>query len=69
VGNAAGATANRVRSRPAWRPATTAATSRTRHRDPHPRRKSSPELAAALETWRNIRFEYDSVDKLDEVAK
>jgi len=31
--------------------------------------KSSPELAAALETWRNIRFEYDSVDKLDEVAK
>jgi ribulose-bisphosphate carboxylase large chain len=31
--------------------------------------KSSPELAAALETWRNIRFEFDSVDKLDEVAK
>jgi ribulose-bisphosphate carboxylase large chain len=31
--------------------------------------KSSPELAAALETWREIRFEFDIVDKLDETTK
>ncbi len=31
--------------------------------------KSSPELAAALETWREIRFEFDVVDKLDETTK
>jgi ribulose-bisphosphate carboxylase large chain len=27
--------------------------------------KHSPELAAAMETWKEIRFEYDTVDKLD----
>jgi ribulose-bisphosphate carboxylase large chain len=27
--------------------------------------QSSPELAAALETWREIRFEFDTVDTLD----
>ncbi|TPW15728.1 MAG: cbbLH [Acidimicrobiaceae bacterium] len=26
--------------------------------------RHSPELAAAMETWREIRFEYDIVDKL-----
>ncbi len=26
---------------------------------------SSPELAAALETWREITFEFDTVDTLD----
>ncbi len=27
--------------------------------------KHSPELAAAMETWKEIKFEYDTVDKLD----
>ncbi len=27
--------------------------------------KSSPELAAAMETWKEIKFEFDTVDKLD----
>jgi len=27
--------------------------------------KSSPELAAAMETWKEVRFEFDTVDKLD----
>jgi ribulose-bisphosphate carboxylase large chain len=27
--------------------------------------KSSPELQAAMETWKEIRFEFDTVDKLD----
>ena len=27
--------------------------------------KSSPELKAAMETWKEVRFEYDTVDKLD----
>jgi ribulose-bisphosphate carboxylase large chain len=27
--------------------------------------QSSPELAAALETWREITFEFDTVDTLD----
>ena len=27
--------------------------------------KSSPELAAAMETWEEIKFEYETVDKLD----
>ena len=31
--------------------------------------KSSPELASALETWREIRFEFDVVDKLDNAAQ
>jgi len=31
--------------------------------------KSSPELAAALETWREIRFEFDVIDTLDELTK
>ena len=30
--------------------------------------KSSPELAIALETWKEIKFEFDTVDKLDVVA-
>jgi len=30
--------------------------------------KHSPELAAAMETWKEIKFEYDTVDKLDETA-
>ena len=27
--------------------------------------RSSPELAIALETWKEIKFEFDTVDKLD----
>ena len=27
--------------------------------------KSSPELKTAMETWREIKFEFDTVDKLD----
>ena len=27
--------------------------------------KSSPELAIALETWKEIKFEFETVDKLD----
>ena len=27
--------------------------------------KSSPELAIALDTWKEIKFEFDTVDKLD----
>ena len=27
--------------------------------------KHSPELAVALETWKEIKFEFDTVDKLD----
>src|SRR6266566_2248219 len=29
--------------------------------------RSSPELRAALETWREVRFDFDTVDTLDEV--
>ena len=31
--------------------------------------KSSPELAAAMETWKEIKFEFDTVDKLDVAHK
>jgi ribulose-bisphosphate carboxylase large chain len=27
--------------------------------------KSSPELKAAMETWKEIKFEFETVDKLD----
>ena len=27
--------------------------------------RHSPELAAAMETWKEIKFEFDTVDKLD----
>ena len=30
--------------------------------------KQSPELRAAMETWKEIKFEFDVVDKLDTVA-
>ncbi len=30
--------------------------------------KHGPELAAAMETWKEIRFEFDTVDKLDVAA-
>ena len=31
--------------------------------------KSSPELKAAMETWKEIKFEFDTVDKLDVVHR
>jgi ribulose-bisphosphate carboxylase large chain len=31
--------------------------------------KSSPELKAAMETWKEIKFEFDTVDKLDVAHK
>ena len=30
--------------------------------------KHSPELAATMETWKEITFEFDTVDKLDKTA-
>ncbi len=30
--------------------------------------RHSPELAEAMKTWKEIRFEYDTVDKLDVVS-
>ena len=30
--------------------------------------RNSPELAAAMETWKEIKFEFDTVDKLDVAA-
>ena len=27
--------------------------------------RNSPELAIAMETWKEIKFEFDTVDKLD----
>ena len=30
--------------------------------------KQSPELAAAMETWKEITFDFDTVDKLDKTA-
>jgi ribulose-bisphosphate carboxylase large chain len=27
--------------------------------------KNSPELAMAMETWKEIKFEFETVDKLD----
>ncbi|MEB8531673.1 ribulose-bisphosphate carboxylase large subunit, partial [Acidithiobacillus ferriphilus] len=31
--------------------------------------KDSPELKIALETWKEIKFEFDTVDKLDVVNR
>ena len=31
--------------------------------------KSSPELKIAMETWKEIKFEFDTVDKLDVAHK
>ncbi|HTY72143.1 MAG TPA: RuBisCO large subunit C-terminal-like domain-containing protein, partial [Actinomycetes bacterium] len=64
-GNAAGATANRValeacvmarnEGRDLEKESREILTSAARH---------SPELAIAMETWKEVRFEYDVVDKL-----
>ncbi|MDB5409087.1 MAG: ribulose-1,5-bisphosphate carboxylase/oxygenase large subunit, partial [Rhodospirillales bacterium] len=68
-GNAAGAAANRVALE-------ACVEARNRGRDVEKEGKAiltaaakhSPELAAALDTWREIKFEFDTVDKLDAVA-
>ncbi|SFV81880.1 Ribulose bisphosphate carboxylase large chain [hydrothermal vent metagenome] len=31
--------------------------------------KHSPELAIAMETWKEIKFEFDTVDKIDAAHK
>ena len=65
-GNAAGAAANRVAVE-----ACVKARNEGRHREKESREiltaaaKHSPELAAAMETWKEIKFEFDVVDKLD----
>jgi ribulose-bisphosphate carboxylase large chain len=68
-GNAAGATANRVAleacvearncGRDLEREGKDILVAAARH---------SPELKAAMETWKEIKFEFDVVDKLDTVA-
>ena len=65
-GNAAGATANRValeactdarnQGRPVEREGKEVLTEAAQH---------SPELKVAMETWKEIKFEFDTVDKLD----
>jgi ribulose-bisphosphate carboxylase large chain len=65
-GNAAGAAANRVALE-----ACVKARNEGRHLEREARdilmsaAQSSPELAIALETWKEIKFEFDTVDKLD----
>jgi ribulose-bisphosphate carboxylase large chain len=68
-GNAAGAAANRVAVEAAVQ-------ARNAGRDLERESRNilteaaqhSPELAAAMETWREVRFEYDTVDTLDKAA-
>lgn len=65
-GNAAGAAANRVAVE-------ACVAARNQGREPEKEGKDiltaaakhSPELGAALETWREVKFEFDTVDKLD----
>ena len=65
-GNAAGATANRVALE-----ACVKARNEGRNLEKESKEilteaaKSSPELKAAMETWQEIKFEFDTVDKLD----
>jgi ribulose-bisphosphate carboxylase large chain len=68
-GNAAGASANRVALE-------ACVEARNRGQDLEKEGKdilvaaarSSPELKAAMETWKEIKFEFDVVDKLDAVS-
>ena len=64
-GNAAGAPPIGLPSRPAPRLATPARTSNARARGAARRGRHSPALAAAMETWKEITFDFDTVDKLD----
>lgn len=65
-GNAAGAAANRVAAE-----ACVKARNEGRNLEKESREilteaaRHSPELAAAMETWKEIKFEFDTVDKLD----
>ena len=65
-GNAAGASANRVALE-----ACVKARNEGRHIERESRdilmsaAQSSPELAIALEIWKEIKFDFDTVDKLD----
>ncbi|MFM9135515.1 MAG: form I ribulose bisphosphate carboxylase large subunit [bacterium] len=67
-GNAAGATANRVAVEACVQARNEGVAIEQNARDVLMSAAAhSPELAAALETWKEIRFEYDVVDKLDVV--
>jgi ribulose-bisphosphate carboxylase large chain len=64
-GNAAGATANRVAVEACVQARNEGRELEKESRDVLTRAaKSSPELATAMETWKEIRFDYDVVDKL-----
>ena len=70
-GNAAGAAANRV-ALEACVAARNAGRCHREGRQSHPDQggsKSSPELKIAMETWKEIKFEFDTVDKLDVAHK
>ena len=69
-GNAAGAAANRV----ALEACVEARNQGREHREgrqghPDRGRRNSPELKIAMETWKEIKFEFDTVDKLDVAHK
>jgi len=65
-GNAAGATANRVAVEASVRARNEGVAIEANAREVlMDAAKDSPELAIALETWKEIKFEYDIVDKLD----
>ncbi|MEY3733673.1 MAG: hypothetical protein RL347_1032 [Actinomycetota bacterium] len=65
-GNAAGATANRVAVEASVRARNEGVPIEANAREVlMDAAKDSPELAIALETWKEIKFEYDIVDKLD----
>jgi ribulose-bisphosphate carboxylase large chain len=54
------------RWRPAWRPATKGRALEKEGKDIlTAAAKHSPELKIAMETWKEIKFEFDTVDKLD----
>ena len=64
-GNAAGATANRVAVEACVQARNEGRAVEREARDVLTRAAaSSPELAVAMETWKEIRFDYDVVDKL-----
>ena len=65
-GNAAGAAANRVALEACVKARNQGRTLEKEARDIlMDAAKSSPELAIALETWKEIKFEFETVDKLD----
>jgi ribulose-bisphosphate carboxylase large chain len=65
-GNAAGAAANRVALEASVKARNEGRVIEKEARDILTEAaKSSPELAIAMETWKEIKFEFETVDKLD----